>query len=79
MSTRDRCVAIVADVMEVDAGDIDDASSPDTIDNWDSLSHVQLVVKLEKEFGIKISPEEGVEHLTDFKSIVDYVDQKTAA
>ena len=77
-SHRERCAAIVADVMEVDASEINDESSPDTIDQWDSLSHVQLVLQLEKAFGIKISPEEGIEHFTDFKSVVDYIDQKAA-
>lgn len=78
-SLRERCLEIVAEVMEVDAESINDDANPDTIDNWDSLSHVQLVIKLEKEFGIAISPEEGVEHFTDFKRIVDYVSQKSAA
>lgn len=70
---RERCAKVMAEVMEVDQAAINDDSSPDTLEQWDSLSHVQLVLKLEKEFDIKISPEEGIEHFTSFKSIVDHL------
>ncbi len=73
---RERCAGVMARVMEIDAADVSGATSPDNLDQWDSLTHVQLVLQLEQEFGIKISPEEGIEHFTDFKSILDYIGNK---
>lgn len=73
---RGRCAEVMAEVMEVEPGAINNDSSPDTLEQWDSLSHVQLVLKLEKAFGVKISPEEGIEHFTSFGSIVDYITKK---
>jgi acyl carrier protein len=73
---RERCAAVVAEVMEIEPTQVNDASSPDTLEQWNSLSHVQMVLKFEKEFGIKISPEEGIEHFNDFKSILAYIQQK---
>lgn len=73
---RERCAKILAEVMEVEVADVTDEASPDVLDQWDSLTHVGLVLSLEKEFDVKISPEEGIEHFTDFKSIVEYITAK---
>lgn len=73
---RTKCAEVMADVMEVEASVLNDDSSPDTLDQWDSLSHIQLVLGLEKAFDISISPEEGVEHFTSFGAIVTYLQNK---
>lgn len=75
---RERCAKVLAEVMELDSTDVADDASPDTLDQWDSLTHVGLVLNLEKEFDIKISPEEGIEHFADFKSILAYITNKLA-
>ena len=36
-------------------------SSPETIENWDSLSHMNLIVGLEEEFKIEFSENEMFE------------------
>ena len=74
---RERCINVMAQIMEIEHSEITDESSPDNLEQWDSLSHVQLVLNLEKEFDIKISPEEGIEYFTDFKNIVEYIRGKT--
>ena len=72
----ERCTKVMATVMEVPLSEINDETSPDTLAQWDSLSHVQLVLGLEKEFDVKISPEDGIEYLTDFKSIIKYIKEQ---
>ncbi len=37
---------------------LDEDSCADDIDEWDSLSHIQLVVAVEKAFGIKFTSKE---------------------
>jgi acyl carrier protein len=58
--------------MEVDLSAITDATSPDTLEQWDSLAHVQLILALEKEFAVTIPPDEGVD-LENFKMIHDFI------
>jgi acyl carrier protein len=70
---KERTAKVLAEVMEVEADTINDESSPDTLEEWDSLAHVQVVLGLEKEFGIKISPEDGIEHFTSFGDIVTFL------
>lgn len=75
-TNKERCKKVLSEVMKVDVASINDNSNPDTMEQWDSLAHVQLVLGLEREFGIKISPEEGIEYLTGFDEIVRFISDK---
>ena len=44
-------------------------ASIDTIENWDSLRHMHMVVSLEEEFGVEFSNEQ-IENLLSFKIIL---------
>jgi acyl carrier protein len=50
--------AIAADVFGVPEEDVEAASSPDTIEGWDSIQHLNFVLALEARFGVQLSPEE---------------------
>jgi len=43
---------------------VTDEASPDTIENWDSLRHMTLVLALEEEFGVEFTDDEVVEILS---------------
>lgn len=75
---RLECIKVFADVMNVDAGVINDNTNPETLQEWDSLAHVQLVQALERAFNITIPPDEGIE-LESFPMVVDFVTKKLAA
>jgi len=44
---------VMAETFQVDAREIDDDTSPDTMTAWDSLRHMNLILALEREFGIE--------------------------
>ena len=46
---------IFCDVLDLDEVHLTDASVADDIEEWDSLSHIQLIVAIEKAFGIKVT------------------------
>jgi acyl carrier protein len=48
-----------------------------TVDTWDSVATITLLVVLEEEFDIEIKPEE-LERLTSFELILDYLRDNTA-
>lgn len=50
---------VIAAVLEVDPSSIDDDTSTDTMPNWDSLRHMNLVLALEQEFQVQISDEDA--------------------
>lgn len=45
---------------------------------WDSLSHIKLVMDLEREFFIEISPEEIPELYSDYDTVQDFIMRKLA-
>ena len=46
---------IFIDVLDLDEVELTDATSANDIEEWDSLSHIQLIVAIEKSFGIKFT------------------------
>jgi acyl carrier protein len=53
-------------------------SSMETIGQWDSLQHINVIVDVEQRFGIALSPEEVVQ-LHSVRAIVDIVQAKLAS
>ena len=49
---------VFRDELELDDLVLTDETTADDVEEWDSLSHVQLVVALEKAFGIKFTSRE---------------------
>lgn len=46
---------VFRDVFDDDDITVTDTTSSDDIEDWDSLSHINLVVAVEKEFSVKFS------------------------
>ena len=49
---------VASDVFSVPADRLAADSSPETIETWDSIQHLNLVLALEQEFSLQLSPEE---------------------
>ena len=62
--SQDRLSIILSQVFGVSADSIKDESSPDTVASWDSMSHINMVLALESEFGISLTPEDAMEMLS---------------
>lgn len=54
----DRLIAVFADVLEVDASELNDDSSPDNIRQWDSLAAMHLVAAIEEIFDVQLTTKE---------------------
>jgi acyl carrier protein len=61
MNNEQKLKNVIAAVFNLDINLINENSSVDTIDNWDSLNHLKLVLALEQEFDISFSEEQSVE------------------
>ena len=66
---------IAADVFAVDAKTLTGASSPEKVEAWDSIQHLNLVLALEGKYAIQFAPEE-MERMKDLGAIASLVQTK---
>lgn len=66
---KDRVFQLMSDVFAVPVDSLNEDSSIDTIESWDSLQHMNLIFALEEEFGITMD-DSVVAELTSVKEIL---------
>jgi acyl carrier protein len=66
---------IIASVFAIDRKEVGDDASTDTIENWDSIRHMNLVVALEEEFGVEFDDDELID-MVNYKIIVATMKEK---
>ncbi len=69
-------LAMAASVFEIQADRLKMETSPDTLDNWDSLNHLKLITAIETEFGIRL-PMSVVLEIDSIRSLVRAVEDCT--
>ena len=69
MLDQEKLKNVVATVLNVDVSRIDANASSDTIESWDSLRHMNLVLALEDEFGVSL-PDEDAANATSYALLV---------
>ena len=74
-STLAQVQAIASDIFGVPAGKITADSSPETIETWDSMQHLNLVLAVEEKFGLQLSPEE-IEEMKSVGAVATLVEKK---
>lgn len=66
-------IEIFTDILDKEEGEITEFSSPEDIDEWDSVATVNLIVAIESEFNIKLRLED-IENAKNVKDFIDLVD-----
>jgi acyl carrier protein len=69
---------VMGSVLGVDADQIDESTSADTVDGWGSLAQLNLILALEEEFGVTIPDEEAAD-LTSYPLIRLVLGEQVAA
>ena len=60
---ENRLKQVLTDVFKIDAQSINEDTSVDNVEKWDSLTHLNLVLALEDAFNITFTEEQTVEIL----------------
>lgn len=69
---------IVRDVLDQPTLILDQGTTANQVEGWDSLNHVNIVVAVERKFGIKFKTAE-IESLRNFGDLVDIASRKVKA
>lgn len=79
--TRDDIVTtltgIFRDIFFDDGLVLRDDMTADDVEDWTSLTHINLILAVEEAFEIKIRSNE-IEKLTDVRALVDLIEKKVA-
>ena len=58
---EDKLFKIMSEVFDVPVEEINEKSSPDTIESGESIAHMKLVMALEEEFEVQFTDDQIVE------------------
>ncbi len=70
---QERVIKIIASIMNVPQESLDESSSPESVDRWESMKHINLVLAIEEEFNIQFDDEQ-ISQLYDVGSIVKTIE-----
>lgn len=74
-AVSERLRNILADILSVPPDQIGFESSPETIASWDSFAHLQVILAIESEFGIRFDPLRAP-HLASVASLQQELESK---
>jgi acyl carrier protein len=72
MNIAERVQILIKDVLNADSISMD--SCQDNIAEWDSMAYLTIVAALEKEFGVRIGPE-NINRFNSVKNIIKEVEK----
>jgi acyl carrier protein len=73
MNNEEKLKRILMSVFRLNLESVPDDIAYGQCPQWDSLSHLTLILTLEEEFGISI-PDEEVQHLISFSLIKEWLE-----
>lgn len=73
MTIKERLQDIFRDVFDDDEIEIFDEMTSEDVEDWDSLTHINLILDIEKEFGIKFTTQEitKAKNVGEFMSMIE--------
>ena len=74
-SVADTVLTIASDVLGVPANQVTLDASPQSVANWDSVQHLNLVLAVEQAFDLMFEPEE-LDRMKSLRDVVALVQEK---
>lgn len=73
MDIKEVLEEIFRDVFEDESIELTEETTAEDIEDWDSLTHIQLIVDIEKKFNVKFTTQEinGLKNVGEFISLVE--------
>jgi acyl carrier protein len=75
---KNELISIMSEVFETNLKEFDGDIKQENIENWDSLSHLTLVVELEEFFSVSFEPDE-ISEMNSIQKIQNILQKKKNA
>ena len=72
-----KIINICAQVFEVPVESIDGKTSPNNLEQWDSINHINLIMALEENLGILFPPEKVLD-IDSVDSLINIIEEMKA-
>lgn len=69
---KDKLKTIMSNIFKVDLSSINDDTTMENLDEWDSLAHMNLITIIEQDFSIRFD-DDLIEELVSFKNIYSHL------
>ncbi len=69
---------VLSSILNVPVESLSEGSSPDSIESWDSLKHIELILALEEEFKVYFSQDQ-IAMMSNVKNIFAALSETNAA
>ncbi|MGA8541593.1 MAG: acyl carrier protein [Terriglobales bacterium] len=77
-STFEQVREIASDIFGIKIEKITAQSSPQTIENWDSMQHLNLILAIEEKFAVHFEPED-IEEMNNIGAVAALVEKLQSA
>ena len=72
---ENRIKKVMSDILNIDVSSINDNTSPENVESWDSLKQMNIIVALEEEFDIEFNDEE-IGEMLNYRLILEVLKEK---
>lgn len=66
-------INFIAEVMEVNPAELTEDTAYGTVEKWDSLMHMRIVMEIEEEYDVEI-PIEDIPNIKSIKDFYSYIE-----
>ena len=70
MDVQEKVIQVLINIFQVSPDKISTETTSDNVENWDSMNHINMILALEQEFGIRYDEEQVVSMLSVGEIIV---------
>ena len=64
MDVQEKVIQVLINIFQVSPDKISTETTSDNVENWDSMNHINMILALEQEFGIRYDEEQVVSMLS---------------
>mgnify|MGYP003966533667 FL=1 len=64
MDVQEKVIQVLGNILQVSPEEISTKTTSDDVEKWDSMNHINMILALEQEFGIRYDEEQVVSMLS---------------